>query len=148
MLTESEANELIRMLKKQEKVKAILFPDSGKKTRINIISSDSKEKFLIDIYQSRIDITEYFNHMNHSSKCPLARLDVGEHQVHRNPDGEKLTGSHLHIYKDGYESRWAYPVPKELGQDLDNKIETVLAFFKYCIVKEHGDIINQKEFYE
>ena len=39
----------------------------------------------------------------------LARLDV-DGTPHTNPDGKRLGGMHLHLYREGFEARWAYPL--------------------------------------
>lgn len=39
----------------------------------------------------------------------LARLDFGA--PHRNPDGKEIGVPHLHLYREGYGDKFAYPVP-------------------------------------
>ena len=29
---------------------------------------------------------------------------------HTNPDDQIIGGTHLHIYKEGFDDRWAYPI--------------------------------------
>ena len=54
---------------------------------------------------------------------------------HTNPDGKSLTGSHLHLYREGYGDRWAYPVPAQFT-NLANLLLTVDEFMKYCNIVE------------
>lgn len=39
----------------------------------------------------------------------MVRLDV-DGAPHTNPDGQRLTGTHIHLFKEGYDDKWAYPV--------------------------------------
>jgi hypothetical protein len=55
---------------------------------------------------------------------------------HRNPDGEELPGTHLHIYRPGAGSKWAVPLPGIFTNPL-NVMQTLQEFMDYCkIVKK------------
>ena len=43
------------------------------------------------------------------SAIVLVRLDV-DGAPHTNPDGTCLPGTHLHVFKEGYDDKWAYPL--------------------------------------
>jgi len=55
---------------------------------------------------------------------------------HTNPDGEIITGNHLHIYKEGYGDKIAQPLP-DIFTNPENPLKTLREFMKYCnITKE------------
>lgn len=56
----------------------------------------------------------------YNSNIVLARLDF-VHTTHRNPDGFEIAGPHLHLYVEGFESRWAYPIEQT---DLEQFMST------------------------
>ena len=60
----------------------------------------------------------------------MCRLDLGV--PHRNPDGEEIPAPHLHIYREGYDDKWAYPLPQDTFTNIDDKWQIFLDFMKYC----------------
>ena len=73
----------------------------------------------------------------------LLRLDVGNNLVHMNPNGEKIKGSHLHIYKEGYEISYAI----EFNVNDKDLVENCIKFFKeFNILTDSCEIIYQEEF--
>ena len=52
---------------------------------------------------------------------------------HTNPDGKSFDGPHVHIYKDGYDDKFAFSV-SEIGID-ENNLQTdavLIQFLTYC----------------
>ena len=69
----------------------------------------------------------------------LARLDFGG-APHRNPDGEEIASPHLHVYREGFGDKWAFPVPTDTFTDLADLWRTLQNFMHYCnIVELPGD---------
>ena len=63
----------------------------------------------------------------------LVRVDV-DGAPHTNPDGQKLGGTHIHVYREGYDDKWAYPLDpfrfretRDIGQVFED-------FCRYCNV--------------
>ncbi len=65
----------------------------------------------------------------------LARLDFAG-PPHRNPDGEEVGSTHLHLYREGYGDKWAYPVPAERFPNLRDPWLTLDDFMRYCRIVE------------
>jgi len=78
-------------------------------------------------YQERYEVIEI-----------LLRLDVGG-SPHENPDGEEVPAPHLHVYREGYGDKWAYPVPPEFT-DTSNLGKTLSEFLKYCNIQPIPEI--------
>jgi hypothetical protein len=68
----------------------------------------------------------------------LARLDFGP--PHRNPDDEEIGVPHLHLYREGYGDKWAYPVPAEHFPNIADPWLTLFDFMRFCTVVEPPDI--------
>ena len=67
----------------------------------------------------------------------LLRLDVNPSNIHENPDGSKITGSHYHLYSNNFEKvdRVATPIPKGMFPNLDTIIEAFIDFESYVNIK-------------
>ena len=61
----------------------------------------------------------------------LLRLDI-DGAPHRNPDGTEVGCPHLHIYRQGYADKWAFPAPPELLSDTGSPYEVLVLFMKRC----------------
>ena len=73
---------------------------------------------------------------------PLIRACINEDAVHENPDGEKITGSHIHVYRENNRDSYAYPLSK-FGFNPTNMAKFLGDFLELCSI-EKIDIIEQK----
>ena len=95
-------------------------------------SKDSKEKFVLDANSSRICLYKLTLQNRTRETIILCRLDLGT--PHRNPDGKEVGSPHIHIYKEGFDDKWAYPLPNDIFINTDNKWGLLMDFMKYCHV--------------
>jgi hypothetical protein len=126
-LTQSEADFLVAMPKKASSSKVQLFPQSGGKLIIELQSVDNTEQFILDITRSRIKVGGITYQNRAREIVILRRLDI-EGPLHRNPDDEIVPCPHLHIYKEGYGAKWAYPPPPQLFSDLSDRAKVLQDF--------------------
>ena len=81
-------------------------------------------------------------HQRVFTNITLLRLDI-DTKPHRNPDGKKINGTHLHVYREGYGDSWAYelndPALHELWPKFDfstllqeDLINKFYSFAKLC----------------
>ena len=133
MLTQAEVDLLLNMLKSLVDTGKLDFPRSGTSKELEVISQDGKEKFLIDINRKgRIKLSKCTYQERYRKYEVLLRLDI-DGPAHTNPDGQEITGHHLHIYKEGYETKWAYQLPDQFT-DPSDLIKTLIEFLQYCKV--------------
>ncbi|MCB5270478.1 MAG: hypothetical protein LHW56_01380 [Candidatus Cloacimonetes bacterium] len=133
IISQSEADELFAMEKVRIDERTHSFPQISGKLIIPLRSRDGREKFLLDVHIGHIELKKAHLQNRARNVIILARLDtMGKHT---NPDGNSLTGSHLHLYREGYGDRWAYPVPAQFT-NLANLLLTVDEFMKYCNIVE------------
>ena len=117
-LTQAEADMLIAMEKHCKDDQSWNYPTAGTKIEIPLISVDGKENFILDISKGKINIKKG-KYQNRAHKLiVLIRLDFGG-PPHRNPDGEEIPSPHLHIYREGFGDKWAYPIPNDIFSDMD-----------------------------
>lgn len=133
MLSQAEINYLLDVLKKFLQRTTLSFPTAGEYKNLKISSYDEKEEFIIDINRKgNINLTRCTLQKRYRKEYQLLRLDIAG-PPHTNPDGTEISCPHLHIYKEGYGTSWAYPLPEEIFTDTSDLILTFINFLEYCI---------------
>ena len=134
MLVQNEVERLLSIEKFLTDESAIQFPGLGDSAKLEAKSVDQRDFFLFDVnrpgtiklskctYQERYAVVEI-----------LLRLDVGG-PTHENPDGTEIPCPHLHVYKEGYGDKWAYPLPSDFADPTD-LVKTLREFLRYCKVQ-------------
>lgn len=119
MLSQADADRLLAILKLPVGVTNVVLPAGGASVRVDLESPDGDEKFLLDMYRGRVNLLKGTYQTRARSTIILARLDFGG-QPHRNPDGEEIPSPHLHLYREGYEHKWATALDASLfvGTDM------------------------------
>lgn len=143
-LSDLEAKELLRRDKYFEKEEIFDFPDPGKRLNLEIYSyKPERTSFFLDIAREEFNLRKHSFQNRVYTRIILLRLDLGA-SGHRNPDGQEIRGPHLHVYREGYEDKWAYPLPNGFS-DPNDAFTTLEQFMDYCnIIKK--PIINRKLF--
>ncbi|NGP59866.1 hypothetical protein FLT15_16290 [Paenibacillus thiaminolyticus] len=118
MLSQLEADRLIELVKSLVKNQQILLPSPGNKMQLDA-QSHKNEKFIIDIRRGRVKISKASFQTRYKNSIPLIRLDV-DGPDHPNPDGEIIPCPHIHIYREGAELKWAYPLKIEGNKDFSD----------------------------
>ena len=113
------------------------------------LKSDNKENtFVLDFNRGRIEL-KYTLQTRVNTSIVLIRLDINSTHTNPNVDyhvekddpffsiHERSIGkrfekeSHIHVYREGFEDKWAYPI-NEIIKDTKDIKKTILAFLKYC----------------
>jgi hypothetical protein len=132
-LTQSEADELIAMPKHPTDENTVQFPSSGERLVIPLVSTDKTEDFLLDVTRSRIDLAKITYQNRGRVVVVLLRLDLNG-APHRNPDGHQMPCPHLHIYREGFGDKWAFPLPAGKFANLGDMTQTLSDFMDECNV--------------
>ena len=139
-LPQAEADALLAMEKPRIDDQYWNFADPGWSINIPLISVNGREKFLLDIRRSAINLLKG-TYQNRSRQIViLVRLDFGG-QPHQNPDGEEIPSPHLHIYREGYGDKWAFPVPEGF-KNINDRWQTLIDFMQYCNITKQPIIIR------
>lgn len=130
MITQSEADTLIAMKKYFIDQKTITLSPGTDETR-ELLGDDKQERFLLDLWRGTIRLSKYRYQTRARKIIILVRLCV-DGSPHTNPDGNKIDGTHLHIYKEGYEDKWAYPIDSSNFRNVSDMKKTFDDFCQFC----------------
>ena len=120
-LTQEEADRLIAMLK-TTLCKEIYFPSRNSGTEFDV-QGDTKQ----DILKIKIFHNKYtFGARIKKDGILLLELHINPGNPHSNPDGTIIIGSHWHVYREGYDRKFAFPAT---NIDDDDFISNTLQFF-------------------
>ena len=118
------------------------FPALHNTIKLNGLGQRTKYEYIVDVNRKYYLLNRITYHQRVFTNITLLRLDI-DTKPHRNPDGKKINGTHLHVYREGYGDSWAYELndpalhelwPKFafstlLQEDLINKF---YSFAKLC----------------
>ena len=134
-LTQADADTLIAMEKHRSDEERYDFPVGGVSRVIPLHSPDKREQFLLDLSRGRIDLAKVKMQNRGRQVVVLVRLDLAG-APHRNPDGEEVSCPHLHVYREGYGDKWAFPVPADRFPDITDVWATLGHFMAYCNITQ------------
>ncbi|HWU16155.1 MAG TPA: hypothetical protein VN155_00595 [Devosia sp.] len=129
-LSQVEADELLSVEKHSASDEVHAFPATGEHLTLKLVTADEREFFNVDINRRSIALNKCTFNGRARSAVILARLDLNG-APHRNPDGEELPCPHLHLYREGYADKWAFPVPPGAFSDLSDLRTTCSDFLAY-----------------
>lgn len=133
MLTQTEAETLIGMRKVFINRGTIFIQPSCDQTH-ELIGEDEREKFLLDLWRGTLRLSKLKFQTRGRKVTVLIRLDI-DGAPHTNPDGTKLNGSHLHIYREGFEDKWAISLPHDDFGNPSNIRKVFEDFCRYCNIE-------------
>jgi hypothetical protein len=133
-LTQAEADALIALPKHKEDNSVWRYPSLGGSVSIPLVSSDRRERFLLDISHGQINQLKCKYQNRARQSFVLVRLDLNS-SPHRNPDGTEIPCPHLHLYREGYGDKWAIAVPHDKFPDTNDIWGSFQAFMEYCNIK-------------
>ena len=104
--------------------------------QINAVAT--KEIFLLDFYRGSFELSKYTVNKRYRQTVILLRYDNGGR--HTNPDGVLFEGAHVHLYREGFNDKFAFPV-SEIGVDNSGSMDTVFTkIMHFCNVKKFPTI--------
>jgi len=130
-IPQSEADALIAMEKHRVDDREWLFSAPGERMTVPLASADKREQFMLDITRSQIKLTKVTFQNRARQAIILTRLDL-DGAPHRNPDGFEIACPHLHVYREGFADKWAFPAPVERYVNTRDLISTLGVFMRDC----------------
>lgn len=141
-MTTAEAKKLIEMAK-SALVAEIDFPSRGANQSFDVVGDTKTDLFTVNIFRGRIPHTKCnFGARIQKNNTMLLELHISPTQVHVNPNGEKIRGSHWHIYTEEYGRAQAFPAT-DINED--SFVENTLNFLRRFNVVEQPNVIFQLE---
>ena len=138
-ISQAEADALIAIEKQCVEERNWLFPEPGGKLAIPLVSPDKRETFTLDITRTQIKLGKATYQNRARLAIVLMRLDL-DGSPHRNPDGQDVPCPHLHIYREGYADKWAFPAPADLDGSKQDLLSTLEAFMRHCNITKPPQI--------
>ncbi|HXA27620.1 MAG TPA: hypothetical protein VN193_02640 [Candidatus Angelobacter sp.] len=133
LLAQGEAERLIAVPKKFVSAGAVTLPP-GVNRELAAECDDPVERFIVDVRRSGATL-----HLKHREQLRARRIIVllrlcVDGPPHTNPDGTAVGRRHLHVYRKGYEDRFAEPVDPKDFPNLSDVCSTAIDFCRYCNV--------------
>lgn len=136
VLSQLEADQLILMEKQFSDTTQLILGEFPIKITRELLSLDAREIFQFDINKNFIKLSKVTLQNRSRIVYILARVDFGG-SPHQNPDGERISCPHIHIYREGYNDKWAYPLSSISSfRDSTDLIENLEDFSDYCHIVE------------
>jgi hypothetical protein len=134
MLTQAEADQLMAMAKRFVRPPATVSIPPGADETYELAGPNNRETFLLDIWRGTIKLSKLKFQNRVRVAVVLARLDV-DGAPHTNPDGVKLPGTHLHLFKEGFDDKWAYLIDPKAFTLLTDPGQTFKDFCSFCKIE-------------
>lgn len=139
-LTQAEADALIVLEKHKVDDERYSFPLGGDSIAVPLQSHDRREYFLLDVSRGRINLIKTKMQTRGRQVVILVRLELNG-PPHRNPDDMDIPCPHLHLYREGFGDKWAFPLPEHIFKssvtDLSGMLEN---FMQYCNITQPPQI--------
>lgn len=138
-LTQAEADLLLSMEKHCLDDKRWRFPVGGGRTEIPLVSPDGRENFTLDLQRGKRNMAKLKYQNRSRQTIILARLELNG-GGHRNPDDLFVPCPHIHLYREGYGDKWAFPVNASAFNDLSNPSVVLDDFMRYCNITRQPEV--------
>lgn len=135
-LTQYECDCLFKLNKEFEDNQTIELSPPPLQWVRKIKSTTTGDTFLLDFWRGSFRLQKYT--FNHRCRQSIILLRFDNHGEHTNPDGIKITGPHVHIYREGFGDKYAFPVSEiniKQGDTMDDVLREILL---YCNIKLIG----------
>ena len=130
-LSQEEAERLIAAVKNAVE-DTFRMPAAGEHNAEFQVEADDGENFTIAVFQGKL------NASRHSMSARVTRLGVPlirlcvNGSTHNNPDGTRVSGTHWHVYREGYDDYVAYPADLASDGFVD---ATIALLDKFNVIK-------------
>ena len=144
MLTNLEARRLLDAVKALVSNKPIVFPSLQSYVTLEAASSQTNDKFQIDILRKTLNVKKCTYQTRYKKFINLLRIDI-EGPPHTNPDGTEIPCPHIHIYKEGYDDKWAYSLKSEMNTNSNDLVQVLIDFLEYNNIHNPPKVVSQME---
>jgi hypothetical protein len=138
-LSQAEVESLMSLDKHRVDETVHPFPSPGGHLAIPLLSADKREEFILDISRNRIELTRKGKYQTRAkTTVPICRLCFAK--PHRNPDGTEIPDTHLHVFRDGYELKWAVPLDPALFTNPEDRMQLLHEFLAHVNITKPPNI--------
>lgn len=130
-------SEFESLLKEEKKFSDTLTPLSLGPAPVQwtreIKAVNSSNTYLLDFYRGSFELARYTINKRYRQTIILLRYDNGGR--HTNPDGVSFDGPHLHIYREGFNDKFAHPISEGGILETDPMEEVLTKILHFCNIK-------------
>lgn len=134
VLEQSEADRLLDARKWFSRTVGVIDLHPGVEQEYRLRSSVPQEVFHLDVRRNSVRLSKVTYQHRVRVEVRLARLDLGG-SPHRNPppNYDRIPTPHLHLYREGYGDKWAYPLGSfDFVTDPTDYSRTLREFCDWC----------------
>lgn len=135
MLTQSEADALIAMEKRLVAAVQTVAVAPGGDESYELAGAEAEERFQLDLYRGRRRTAKLMFQTRARKVVVLLRLDLNG-SPHTNPDGERLDGTHLHVFREDCDDKWALPLS---DAEFRRREDAAATFADFCRISHIED---------
>jgi len=129
-LSQQEADDLLALIKVLRNQNPISLPSIGNSMKFEGVDKGfSKIKFLFDVHRKTLNVRKC-TYQTRSSGEILLRVDI-EGSDHPNPDGTVIPCPHIHIYREGFSDRCAFPLGDHFLTNTHDLVRVLIDFLEY-----------------
>ena len=134
-LTQREADTLREIEKSFINPSSVRFPER-RETKLYPLwyryDNRRKDDMAISAYRGKKNPKKVSFRLLYAQGIILVRVDTQDPTPHTNPDGTRIEPGepHIHIYKEGFGDKFAYPLPAEFNY-TDDVIDLFMDFLSY-----------------
>lgn len=145
-MTDNDFNTLASMKKQFVYQKNVQVPHDKQFETYKIKSYATKDKFFLYYDRRGTYELKQKGQIQYKKDFSMIRMEVNA-PPHINPDGSAVSRNHIHIYKEGYELRWAYELSDILkfSSNDTTPLNLFISFCEYCKI-DISNISKQEVF--
>ena len=122
MITQIEASELLDKAKEAIRKEVLSWERTSRHDEPVIAVGEPELQFILSLSRNPFEIKAHFRTKN--KNIHLARIDSTKQHI--NPDGTRITGPHLHMFREGFAGlEWAEEID---WYDNNNPLDTLYKF--------------------
>lgn len=133
-LSQSEADHLIAVEKRFVDDTPLVVTGSAIDASRALISDDGREGCVLDVWRGSFNLSKYKLQLRGREVVPLVRVDV-DGAPHINPDNTRVPAPHIHLYREGFDDEWAYPLSNYPFRDSSDIVKTLEDFAEFCHIQ-------------
>ncbi len=130
-LTQAEYNTLMQLIKEFKEDDELNLNDRWNR---EVLAPETGDMFVLDFYRGRIEFKKFS--INKRYKKTVILIRFCSHGFHTNPDGTQLKGPHLHLYKEGYDDKFAVDIKQIGATESSSMTEIMEKFLEYCKINK------------
>ncbi len=142
-IDQDKANEYMEVRKKFMRPRDINLNQPFEVTEV-LFSDLHGDIFKFDARQGRIELNIGSLNNRAHDYIVLMRLCIGKDKIHKNPDGQKIIGHHVHVYKEGFGDKIVYPAEDYGFEDSEDFLKSIKKFLQICNIDDSKFILQRR----